>query len=80
MGTLHLFIDEDNNAYAARDLAHAKELWQADTGQDPEENGWTSVSDDKPVTVDDDGAKVTKTAVEWANDSETPGCRFGSDY
>jgi hypothetical protein len=77
---LHLFIDDDNNAYAATDLDHAKSIWTSDTGMDANDTEWQCVPDERSITVDDEGAKVTKTAGEWANETDTPGCRFGSDY
>ncbi|NTX08961.1 transposase [Myxococcus sp. CA040A] len=79
--TLHLFTDDDGNTYAARDLAHAKDLWVADTGQPIEDAGdWRSIPDDKAVTVNDDGVKSTKTAAEWAAEMSAPGCCFSSNY
>ncbi|WFG54132.1 hypothetical protein Mx9_p25 [Myxococcus phage Mx9] len=78
---LHLFRDDDGNTYAARDLASAKELWTADTGQPAEEAGrWKSIPDDKSVTVDEDGVKTTKTAAEWAAEVSAPGCCFSTNY
>lgn len=78
---LHLFVDDDGNTYAARDLSHAKELWTADTGQPAEDAGlWQSIPDDKAVTVDDDGVKTTKTAAEWAAEVSAPGCCFSTNY
>lgn len=80
METLHLFQDEENQTYAARDLAHAKELWQADTGQDPEDTTWTALDDSTLITVseeDDNGERQTKTAAEWAKEYGRPGYCFG---
>lgn len=85
--TLHLFTDDDGNTYAARDLAHAKELWTADTGQPAEDAGdWTSIPDDKAVTIEDEPpgerapVKVTKTAAQWANEMTAPGCCYSTNY
>jgi hypothetical protein len=78
---LHLYTDDDGNTYAARDLAHAKEIWRAETGLPPEEEGeWTEIPDDKTVTVDDDGKKVTKPAQMWAAEMVAPGCCFSVNY
>lgn len=81
MTTLHLFTDDDGNTYAARDLAHAKALWTKDTGQDADAWGteWQAIPDDKAVTVDEDGLKVTKTAREWASEVFAPGCCFSTN-
>lgn len=80
--TLHLFReDEGGDTYGARDLAHAKELWRADTGQDPDvDTDWQSIPDDAALTVDNDGVKETKTAREWAAEVAGPGCCFGENY
>jgi hypothetical protein len=83
--TLHLYRDDGGNVYAARDLAHAKELWTKDTGQPAEEAGdWQSIPDDRELTIRDDdgdsGGPVTKTAGEWANDAFEPGCIGGDNY
>lgn len=79
METLHLFQDEENQTYAARDLAHAKELWQADTGQDPEDTTWTALDDSTMLTVEDEdaGERQTKTAAEWVKEYNRPGYCFG---
>lgn len=77
---LHLFQDDERQTYAANDLDHAKSLWKADTGQDPDDTDWMSVPDDKTITVaDEDGAKVTKTAAEWAAEYGKPGYCFGGE-
>lgn len=80
--TLHLFReDEGGDTYAAQDLAHAKELWKSDTGQDPDvDTDWQPIPDDKAVTVDNDGTKETKTAREWAAEMASPGAIFGENY
>lgn len=80
--TLHLFCDEDGNVYAARDLAHAKELWTADTGQPAEESGdWQCIPDDRTITIrDDDEGKMTLSAGEWASKAFEPGCIGGDNY
>lgn len=85
--TFHLFREcEGGDAYAARDLSHAKELWRADTGQDPDDGtDWEEMPDDVDIKVDDDGVMVTKTAVEWANEPDesgrnAAGCAFGQNY
>lgn len=77
--TLHLFQDEENQTYAARDLAHAKELWRADTGQDPEGTTWTSLDDSTMLTVEDEETeeRQTKTAAEWVKEYNRPGYCFG---
>lgn len=86
MDELHLYReDESGETYAARDLAHAKELWKEDTGQDPEDGtDWVAVPDDRDITVhDEDGGKETKPALRWANDDRGAfgerigGCVFG---
>lgn len=86
---LHLFReDESGETYAARDLAHAKELWKEDTGQDPDGGtDWVAVPDDKPITVhDEDGSTERKTASEWANADRSAfgerggGCVFGTNW
>ena len=76
---LHLFQDDEHQTYAANDLAHAKALWKADTGQDPDDGvRWQEIPDDKPITVhDEDGGKETKTAREWADAAFEPGYLFG---
>lgn len=76
---LHLFQDGEYQTYAANDLDHAKALWKADTGSDPEaDTAWTSLDDSAMVTVESDGGeRVTKTAAEWANEHSQPGYRFG---
>lgn len=80
--TLHLFKESTGgDTYAARDIAHAKELWKADTGMDPDDgNDWQPIPDDRSVTVDVDGTKVTKTAAQWAAEMTAPGCCFGENY
>lgn len=79
--TLHLFKEDGGgDVYAARDLAHAKELWKADTGEDPDGTDWEVIPDDKPCKVDCDGVKVTKTAAEWAEEMTHPGACFGENY
>lgn len=81
MPDLHLFTDDDGNTYAARDINHASELWVADTGQAAEDAGeWTTIPDDRVITVDEDGVKVTKTAREWAAEMDAPGCCFSTNY
>lgn len=77
--TLHLFQDDEDQTYAARDLAHAKELWQADTGQDPEDTTWTSLDDSTMLTVEDEDTedRQTKTAAEWVKEYNRPGYCFG---
>lgn len=77
--TLHLFQDDEDQTYAARDLAHAKELWQADTGQDPEDTTWTSLDDSTMLTVEDEQTeeRQTKTAAEWVKEYNRPGYCFG---
>lgn len=83
MEALHLFQDEERQTYAARDLAHAKELWKADTGpdSDPEaDTAWTALDDSTLITVteeDDNGVRQTKTAAEWAREYGRPGYCFG---
>lgn len=79
---LHLFYENNGgDAYAARDLAHAKELWKSDTGQDPDgDTDWEVVPDNRNITVDCDGTKVTKTAGEWAAEMAQPGACFGENY
>ncbi|AAK94412.1 hypothetical protein Mx8p77 [Myxococcus phage Mx8] len=78
---LHLFVDDDGNAYAARDLDHAKELWTADTGQPAEEAGdWQSIPDEREITIRDDEGTVTKRAGDWANEAFEPGCIGGDNY
>lgn len=79
METLHLFQDDEGQTYVARDLAHAKELWKADTGQDPEDTTWTSLSDSTMITVEDEenNERKTKTASEWVKEYNHPGYCFG---
>lgn len=79
METLHLFQDEEDQTYAARDLAHAKELWQADTGQDGDDTTWTSLDDSTMLTVEDEetNERQTKTAAEWVKEYNRPGYCFG---
>ena len=81
---LHLFKEyAGGDVYAARDLAHAKDLWKTDTEQDPEEGtDWGLLPDDMKikVDVDDDGAPAEKTAAEWAAEVAEPGCCFGDNY
>ena len=84
--TLHLFRDDGGNVYAARDLAHAKALWSADTGEDPDAFGWgtewQSIPDDREITIrdDDEPSPVTKTAGEWASEAFEPCCIGGDNY
>lgn len=82
METLHLFKEKSGgDTYAARDMAHAKERWKADTGQDPDDGTeWESVPDDRLITVDCDGVKETKTAREWAAEMSQPGACYGENY
>ncbi len=78
--TLHLFQDDDGNVYAARDLAHAKELWTADTGLPSEEAGeWMSIPDDATVPEydEDTDSIIQKTAVQYASEAHAPGCVGG---
>lgn len=77
--TLHLFQDDEDQTYAARDLAHAKELWRADTGQDPEDTTWTALDDSTLITVEDEetNERQTKTAAEWVAEYNRPGYCFG---
>lgn len=75
--TLHLYRDGDGNAYAARDLAHAKELWTNDTGQPAEEAGqWKCIPDESMVLDGDEetGALHAKTAAQYAREAHGPGC------
>jgi hypothetical protein len=85
--TFHLFREcEGGDTYAARDVAHAKEIWKSDTGQDPDDGTeWEAVPDDAPIKIDDDGVMVTKSAAEWANETDefgrnVAGCVFGQNY
>lgn len=84
--TPHLSRDDDGNVYAARDLEHAKALWNLDTGGDPDSfgwgTGWQSIPDDREITIrdDDEPGPVTKTAGEWANEAHEPGCIGGDNY
>lgn len=74
--TLHLYRDEDGNVYAARDLAHAKELWTKDTGLPAEESGeWQSIPDDAviPEYDEDTDRSVDKTAAQHASEVVRPG-------
>jgi hypothetical protein len=79
---LHLFKEyEGGDIYAARDITHAKELWHADTGENPDENtDWGAIPDDKSLTLDEDGAKVTKAAGKWAAEMASPGLFGGENY
>lgn len=82
---LHLFRDDGGNVYAARDLDHAKALWNADTGEDPDSFGWgtewQSIPDEREITFrDDDDSPVTKRAGDWANEAHQPGCIGGANY
>lgn len=80
---LHLFKAEDD-FYAARTLEHAKELWRADTGQDPDSWGteWQSIPDDAviPERDEDTGEVVRKTAAQHAAEAAQPGCIGGFNY
>lgn len=79
--TLHLFRDDDGNVYAARDLAHAKELWTKDTGKDPDEEGveWQAIPDDAIIPEDDDGVITNKTAAQHAAEAKQAGCIGGNE-
>jgi len=75
--TLHLFRDEDGNVYAARDLAHAKELWTKDTGLPSEESGeWQSIPDNRILweTAYEDDVLVKTRAGQYAQSVHAPGC------
>lgn len=79
---LHLFQDDENHTYAANDIAHAKRLWMADTGNDAEDAddaGWTALDDSTMLTVEDEETKErqTKTAAEWVKEYNRPGYCFG---
>ena len=75
---LHLFREETSeDAYAAHSIEEAKAIMRA-TDEDAEPTEWTPIPDDTPMTVDNDGTPVTKTAAEWANEELTPGLRFGA--
>lgn len=79
--TLHLFTDDDGNTYAARDLAHAKELWTADTGKPAEEAGeWTAIPDDHVVKVEDDIITRSLLAGRYAAEVKQPGCCGSFNY
>lgn len=77
---LHLFRESNSGeTYAARDLEHAKALEAATPGHDADDIPlWVAEPDDKAITVDDDGTKVTKTAAEWANEMKAPGLCFNT--
>lgn len=78
--TLHLFVDDDGNIYAAQDLAHAKELWTKDTGLPAEEAGeWSEIPDDKVIPEEGDGRVVLKTAAQHAAEAKQAGCIGGRD-
>lgn len=79
---LHLFKEANwGDIYAADDLAHAKRLWDSDTGQSPEEDtAWEPIPDGSSLTLDCDGVKETKTAAEWAGEMVSPGPFAGSNY
>lgn len=80
--TLHLYRDEGGNVYAARDLAHAKELCAKDIGNTADvSEEWESIPDERELTIrDDDEGTVTKRAGDWANEAHEPGCIGGSNH
>lgn len=77
---LHLFKEETSgDTYAAHDLAEAKRLMLL-TDEDAEPTEWTEIPDDRLITTDNDGEKVSKTAAQWASEIGTPGYAFGEHY
>lgn len=78
---MHLFREtEGGDVYAAGSADEALKMAVGDTGALPEELNIEAVPDDKVITVDCDGERVTKTAREWAAEAKEPGCVFGENY
>lgn len=79
---LHVFREDNGeDFYLARDMAHALDLWVADTGLEAAEADFRALKDDEVLVLrDDDGSKDAKTCVEWAIAIGRPGGFAGANY